>query len=467
MENKQLKSFKDLKVWQKAIDLASLIYKATDKFPRSELYGITNQMRRSVISISSNIAEGFKRSHQKEKIQFYNIAYGSAAELESQIEVALKLNFLSQEDYQKLNALTVEAGKMLDGLIKSVNKSSKSYILNSIFFFTSLYSIFYILNPVPAFAAELKLSSSQTQEIALGQQFQVDLLLDAEGESLNAIEGKIVFPDILELKNIYDGDSIISLWVEKPSLNSKFYPLNSVFFSGIIPGGFRGVLSPYWQGLKPGKVFSLIFEAKNPGAGTIEAKDVRTLLNDGKGTETGVKTSNYPSDSAGGQFLISKQIPIRRFGGQTPTLETKDGEPPESFRPEIIRDPNVSDNKWFLVFAAQDKGTGIERYEILEKKEYRIRNLGPSPESYILHSKSWIKAESPYILNDQKLRSYIYVKAVDGAGNERTVIIEPRYPLKWYENYWIWVIIILIIMVAVLLFLRQKKNKKLKLKIRN
>ncbi len=66
MENKNLKSFKDLKVWQKAVDLATFIYKLTEKFPQSELYGTTNQMRRSSVSISSNIAEGFKRNHKKE-----------------------------------------------------------------------------------------------------------------------------------------------------------------------------------------------------------------------------------------------------------------------------------------------------------------------------------------------------------------------------------------------------------------
>lgn len=435
MENKQLKSFKDLKVWQKAIDLASLIYKATDKFPRSELYGITNQMRRSVISISSNIAEGFKRSHQKEKIQFYNIAYGSAAELESQIEVALKLNFLSQEDYQKLNALTVEAGKMLDGLIKSVNKSSKSYILNSIFFFTSLYSIFYILNPVPAFAAELKLSSSQTPEIALGQQFQVDLLLDAEGESVNALEGKIYFPtDLLDLKEIRDNDSIVNFWIEKPKsyiLNPKSY----ILYSGIIPGGFEGVLSPYWSGFKPGKILSLIFEAKKEGEGLVEAKDLKVLLNDGKGTETDTIISNF-------QFLISKQPPIPLVS--EPAI--RDSEPPEDFQPELAADPNIFNGRWFLVFAAQDKGSGIDHYELQENRKQKIEN------------RRWEITESPFLLKDQKLRSYIYVKAVDKIGNERIIEIAPRNPLAWYEN---WIIIIMLIIVAVVLFWLRKKSKKL------
>ncbi len=135
MKNKQLKSFKDLSVWQKASGLATLIYKITEDFPRSELYGITNQMRRAAVSISSNIAEGFKRNHKGEKSQFYNIAYGSVAELESQLEVARNLNFLSEENYQNITLLITEVSKMMNGLIKSLNSRSplnpQSSILNS------------------------------------------------------------------------------------------------------------------------------------------------------------------------------------------------------------------------------------------------------------------------------------------------------------------------------------------------
>ena len=117
MENTKLKSFKDLEVWRKAADLAVSVYKITEKFPRSEIYGIINQMRRAVISISSNLAEGFKRNHGKEKLQFYNVAYASSSELESQIEVSYKLDFLSEIDYKKLILRITEIGKMINGLI--------------------------------------------------------------------------------------------------------------------------------------------------------------------------------------------------------------------------------------------------------------------------------------------------------------------------------------------------------------
>lgn len=124
MEKESLKSFRDLIVWQKASNLAVVVYKNTEKFPHSEAYGLSNQMRRAVISISSNIAEGFKRNHIKEKIQFYNIAYGSSAELESQTEISKKLNYFNEATYKELSNLISEISKMLDGLIKSVRQNS-------------------------------------------------------------------------------------------------------------------------------------------------------------------------------------------------------------------------------------------------------------------------------------------------------------------------------------------------------
>jgi four helix bundle protein len=110
------KSFKDLIVWQKARDLAICIYRLTENFPKSELYGLTNQMRRAVISISSNIAESYHRFHQKEKRQLLMVAFGSGSELESQIEIA-KILF-SNLDYKEVEKLLSEVMKILNNFIK-------------------------------------------------------------------------------------------------------------------------------------------------------------------------------------------------------------------------------------------------------------------------------------------------------------------------------------------------------------
>ncbi len=108
-------SFKDLIVWQKARDLAVKIYKITENFPKSELYGLTNQMRRAAISISSNIAESYHRFHNKEKQRFLSIAFGSGSELESQIEIAKVL--FPNLDYQESESLLVEIMKILNNFL--------------------------------------------------------------------------------------------------------------------------------------------------------------------------------------------------------------------------------------------------------------------------------------------------------------------------------------------------------------
>jgi four helix bundle protein len=110
------KSFKDLIVWQKARDLAVAIYKLTEQFPNSELYGLTSQMRRAAISISSNIAESYHRFHSKEKRQFLAIAFGSGSELESQIEIS-KILF-PKLNYKQSESLLSETMRILNNFLK-------------------------------------------------------------------------------------------------------------------------------------------------------------------------------------------------------------------------------------------------------------------------------------------------------------------------------------------------------------
>jgi len=109
------KSFKDLIVWQKSKKLALEIYKITEKFPRSELYGLSSQMRRAAISISSNIAESYHRRHPKEKRQFLSVAFGSGSELESQIEIAKEL--FKELNYQLAESLLDEVMKILNSFV--------------------------------------------------------------------------------------------------------------------------------------------------------------------------------------------------------------------------------------------------------------------------------------------------------------------------------------------------------------
>jgi four helix bundle protein len=112
-----------LEVWMKAIDLAENIYQLTKKYPKDELYGIILQMRRAVISIGCNIAEGAARQTKTEFKQFLYMARGSISELETQLLISKRLNYINDKEYQNIIKLTDEIGRMLTSLIKIITKS--------------------------------------------------------------------------------------------------------------------------------------------------------------------------------------------------------------------------------------------------------------------------------------------------------------------------------------------------------
>lgn len=115
-----MKTYKELTVWQKSVELCVLIYQITEELPKSETYGLTLQTRKCAVSIPSNIAEGQRRGHKAEFIQFLRIAFGSGAELETQLLIAYKIKYLSKDAYDKLSALLEEIMKMLNKLINSL-----------------------------------------------------------------------------------------------------------------------------------------------------------------------------------------------------------------------------------------------------------------------------------------------------------------------------------------------------------
>ncbi|HEX4487040.1 MAG TPA: four helix bundle protein [Terriglobales bacterium] len=116
-------SYKDLIVWQKARVVAGEIYRATEPFPKSELYGLTSQMRRAAISVVSNIAEGQGRLTLGEFIHFLGQSRGSLLELETQMTIANDLNYLSVDKFRKLQAHTEEVNRLLNGLVCSLRRS--------------------------------------------------------------------------------------------------------------------------------------------------------------------------------------------------------------------------------------------------------------------------------------------------------------------------------------------------------
>jgi len=113
----KIQTYKDLIVWQKAMNVVEGIYQFTETFPKEETYGLTSQMRRSSVSIPSNIAEGRRRGSRKDYRQFLLVAFGSGSELETQIEIARRLSYGKSAVLEKTERLLDEVMKMLNSMI--------------------------------------------------------------------------------------------------------------------------------------------------------------------------------------------------------------------------------------------------------------------------------------------------------------------------------------------------------------
>ncbi|MBT4850151.1 hypothetical protein HON36_04860 [Candidatus Parcubacteria bacterium] len=268
-------------------------------------------------------------------------------------------------------------------------------------------------------AAHFSLNSKKT-DWPIGQKVEVVLNIDTENQKLNAFEGEINYPaGLLDFDEIRDNDSLVTFWVEKPMVTSS----GTIKFSGIVPGGFEG----------KGKLFRIFFITKDEGDGNISINKIQALLNDGQGTEVYSGSKSLDFDISG---KIDPQEPI--------IIDISDTIPPEPFSPIVTKIPEIAGDDYLLIFATQDKGSGIDYYEIKE---------GLRPFS---------KAESPYVLKNQKLNKKIIIKAVDKFGNERKITIDPVYPLEWYEKSSFFAIIILVIVIS--FFLGRTSWKKPKQK---
>ena len=115
-----MKNYKELEVWQKAIDLALELYKVTASFPAEERYGLASQIQRAGVSIPANIAEGWGRGSTKEYVQYLRISRGSLAELETHLIISQKLNYISETNIIDLHNKITTIGKMLNNLMKSL-----------------------------------------------------------------------------------------------------------------------------------------------------------------------------------------------------------------------------------------------------------------------------------------------------------------------------------------------------------
>jgi len=265
----------------------------------------------------------------------------------------------------------------------------------------------------------------ESPKLAVEQETALILNVDTENEDINAIELRLKFSPLdFSIKEINNGNSIINLWPESPSFSNE---KGEIYFSGVMAGGYQR---------SKGRLLKIIIVPHKEDLPIFKIQNVKVLLNDGNGTETKISAENSKIAVIDGSIY-----------GDSEAFLT-DADPPESFVPQIGRDPEIFNGEWFLAFTAQDKGAGIARYEIMEK-----------PQGLSLKFPKWVVAESPYKLTNQNLSGYVYVKAIDKSGNERVEVISPQNSPKWYENYLFLLIIALLAVGALGWILWKRKTK--------
>jgi hypothetical protein len=273
----------------------------------------------------------------------------------------------------------------------------------------------------------------ETKEVKKSEFIVVPIYLDTQFEEINAVEVYVNFSDNLVFRDYLDGNSIITHWIEKPHLQSSDVrrPQIQIEFSGIVAGGISG---------RNLNLVELVFEAKETGIAKIEIdKKSKVLLNDGLGTKTKL-------------IALSQSFNILEIKG-LPEIKIKDNFPPEPFKIYLVKNNEIFNGKYYITFETKDKQSGIAYYEISEK-----------PINFIFLSKpdiknlSFKKAESPYVLEDQSLRSYVIVKAVDKAGNERVEILYPQRFLL-YEDVLMFAVCLVILMGLIIFIIKYRYSR--------
>ena len=276
----------------------------------------------------------------------------------------------------------------------------KKFNFNTRYRILAVFLLFLVF-AAPVFAQSLSLTSSKTA-YKIGDSFLVSLSINTGGKSINTVSGRVSIPTSrFQITELRYGNSIISLWVERPKLDVSS---GLITFTGGIPGGFSGTSGP---------ILSFVLKVKTEGEGTLGLSEVEVLLNDGQGTRlTDLKLNSLKLSVA----AAPPPAPKPASQPETPPTEEKpaeeiyippqDSTPPESFMPLISSHPDIADGKYFVSFFAVDKDSGISRYEVKE-----------APSLLPLWREKWVKTESPYVLKHQLWRNEVMVRAYDQAGN--------------------------------------------------
>lgn len=265
----------------------------------------------------------------------------------------------------------------------------------------------------------------QDKTVGMKESFDVGLNISAT-EAINALELTLKIPPGLTPIDVKDGNSVISFWIEEPHFDEYERTLT---LSGIMTGGFHGT---------GGRVALIVFKASSEGKKTVTVDTLksRIFLNTGDGIADTVTA--FPLD-----LFVSK-------GRDNILNHPEDTVPPEPFTPLLSNDPLLYSGRATVVFSTQDKDSGVDYYEVAERRGRPISNY----EKLV-----WQRAESPFLLHDQEGKSAIYIRAVDNEGNSHVEVI-PASVVSWYLHPSLQGILYVIIGLVAVLFIIWKKTRK-------
>lgn len=263
------------------------------------------------------------------------------------------------------------------------------------------------------------------ENVAKNENLNIQLRVENGGEGINAAEISLEFSsDLLALQSINDGGSIVNLWVERPrevageKCLTGIINCGAIKMSGLIPGGFVG----------DGLLVSFTFAAEKEGIANIFFNQYASkVFLDRADAKLADVTYELLEIKIAGEGTEENELVLDYF-------------PPERFGILLSKSKLALDNKWFISFSTQDKGSGINRYEIKEKF------LG-------VFDGGWKRGESPYVLSNQSLLSIIKVKAIDNIGLEREEVLVPRRLIEFY-------VVSVSALLALLIFLLVIKIKR-------
>lgn len=283
------------------------------------------------------------------------------------------------------------------------------------------------VTPLFAHAAQIYLDPA-TGKYPPRVTFAVNVRLNNQGSCINAAEVDLSYPpNLLDAVGVSDGNSILSLWVKSPTIYSSY---GLISFVGGLPGGYCGRVSG--DPSLSNQLATIYFEFPTSTAGVATStlfqaahlsflSSTEAVLNDGLGTLAPLQTASatYTAQPLRGSYV---SVDAMQEAIQNDTT------PPEPFTVGIYHDPSLFNGQWFAVFSTVDKQTGIDHYEVAE--------VPPSELNTPQDQWNWIRAVSPYLIQDQALTDVVAVRAIDIAGNVRVEeYTPPATPVSSQKNW--------------------------------